>query len=282
MRVAFVLVAVVFSMAPAIVPAKADDVVTLTYARDAGGATVDQSYILVHDGDAGTFLPDPVATVVLFAGGRGRLRIADEQLSVDASNFLVRTRSLIAASGPFNVAVMDVASDFLDAGLFPNGLFAQRTSPQHLEDIKRVIADLRGRFPGLPVWLVGTSRGSISAAHGAAELAPPIGPDGLVLTSSVTVDRPNRNSLNDVDLGAVSVPTLIVAHRNDACPVTPPGDAEAIKMRLTNVPKQRKRVRNFEGGAKAISAACNALSAHGFFGIEPRVVAFIGKWIRDH
>ena len=131
-------------------PAVADEVVTLEYTRAAGGAAVSQSYILIHDGDPDIDLPSPVATLVLFAGGAGRLRIADEELGIDTANFLVRTRHHFAAQGKFNVAVMDAASDFLDNALFPIGLRGQRLSPQHLEDMQRVIADLRARFPGFP------------------------------------------------------------------------------------------------------------------------------------
>ena len=258
-------------------PALADEVVTLQYERDAGGAVVSQSYILIHDGDPDIDLPSPVATVILFAGGSGRLRIADEELAIDTANFLVRTRHHFAAQGRFNVAVIDAASDFLDNAQFPRGLRGQRVSPQHLEDMRRVIADLRTRFSGLPVWVIGTSRGSISAAHAAAQLPAPVGPDGLVLTSSVTVPTPGQNSLDDVVLAGVQVPTLIVAHEKDACFVTPPGDSQDIADGLVNAP--RVKVRLFDGGFTAISNACGALSEHGFFGIESRVVRRIGKWV---
>ncbi len=258
-------------------PAFADEVVTLQYTRTAGGATVSQSYILIHDGDPDIDLPDPVATVLLFAGGSGRLGIADGDLGIDTANFLVRTRHHFAAQGKFNVAVMDAASDFFDNALFPRGLRGQRVGPQHLEDMQRVIADLRTRFPGLPVWVIGTSRGSISAAHAAAQLPAPVGPDGLVLTASVTVPTPGQNSLADVVLAGVQVPTLIVAHEKDTCFVTPPADSHAIAEGLVNAPKVK--IRLFDGGFMAIGRDCGALSAHGFFGIESKVVKRIGKFV---
>ncbi len=170
-----------------ILPASADEVITLNYTRAAGGATVSQSYLLVHEGDPGLTIANPIATLLLFVGGGGRLRLSNQQLHIDAVNFLLRTRHLFAARGPFDVAVMDAASDFLNSGLFPKGLRGQRVSAQYLEDMQRVTSDLRARFPGLPIWAVGTSRGSIAAALVAAQLNRPQGPDGVVLTSSVTV-----------------------------------------------------------------------------------------------
>ncbi len=50
-------------------------------------------------------------------------------------------------------------------------------SAQHAEDIGKVIADVRERTK-LPVWLVGTSRGAISAANAASRLTGPPRPTG--------------------------------------------------------------------------------------------------------
>jgi pimeloyl-ACP methyl ester carboxylesterase len=55
---------------------------------------------------------------------------------------------------------------------------------EHAADVKQAIAAMREVAP-VPVWLVGTSMGSLSAANAAARL-PEGGPDGIVLTSSVT------------------------------------------------------------------------------------------------
>jgi hypothetical protein len=251
----------------------ADEVRTLTYQRGDTGPTIEQNYILLHDTDPELIIPNPIATLVLFIGGNGRMNIADRQLGINANNFLLRSRSHLASLGPFNIAVMDAASDFSDA----NGLFGKRTSPEHLEDMKRVIYDLRVNFR-LPVCVVGTSRGSISAAHVAASFTPPDGPDCVVLTSSVTVDRPNRNSLNDVALENIRVPTLVMSHKKDQCEVSPPRDALATFQRLANA---RRRDLAFQiGGFKSITEECSALTAHGFFGVEPAAAIRISDWIR--
>ena len=45
----------------------------------------------------------------------------------------------------------------------------------HAADVRAVVAEVKRRYPGLPVFIVGTSRGTVSAAHLAAALhgAPP-------------------------------------------------------------------------------------------------------------
>ena len=258
-------------------PARADEIVTLNYTRNAGGAVVAQSYLLVHDGDPELFYINQVATLLLLVGGGGRLRLADQQLSIDNTNFLVRSRHLFAAAGPFNVAVMDAASDFLDVSRFAEGLKGQRTSAAYLEDVQRVIADLRTRFPGVPLIVVGTSRGSIAAAHVAAQLAPPLGPDRIVLSSPVTVAREEANSLSDVALHNVRTRVLVVAHRGDRCIVSPAANINSrIIRRLT---RTRADTKVFDGGLPAIGKTCSGLSPHGYFGIGLDVVTYISRWI---
>jgi hypothetical protein len=133
--------------------------------------------------------------------------------------------------------------------------------------------------------LVGTSRGTISAGAYAAEA--PSDPDlpaidCLILTSSLT--RPggnplNQNLLDHVSLELVNVPSYVVAHLEDKCSVTPPSDLMLLKS-LLSVSSPKVGIKKFMGGTTTLSDECNALSAHGFFGIEPKVVSDIGKWIR--
>lgn len=256
--------------------AHADIVVTLDRSEDREPVScaksyepVEQSYILIE-------VPDAIASLVLFVGGGGGLSIHDWQLHINSTNFLSRSRHLFASFG-FNVAVIDAATDFLSCDYRLRG---ERLNPKHVSDINAVIQDLRMRYPELPIWAVGTSRGSTSAAQAAAALSPELGgPDGLVLTSSVTrsTTAPNHLSVFDVDLENITVPTLITTHKKDECWVTPPEDTKAIKDRLVSVPKVHTRIYN--RGFEPISDPCQALSYHGYLGIEPKVVKNIAKWI---
>ncbi len=147
-------------------------------------------------------------SVILFAGGKGKLNI-DESGIGDEGNFLVRTRHQFANKGMV-VVVVDKPTD-------KGKLFHFRTTDKHVKDIKAVIEFLRKRHPGKPLWLVGTSRGTISVANMAARVQGKAGPDGIVLTSSVTKDKKKRDSLEDIDLSSITVPTYIVHHNDDEC-----------------------------------------------------------------
>ena len=269
-RNALVLIVLLLSIASA----HADTIVTLERSRTPAACALDnnpvqQSYILVETNT------DARAVLLLFPGGTGKLNIADQMLGINSNNFLVRSRHLFVGHD-FHIAVMDAATDFLSC---PGGLRGHRLSTEHSSDIAAVIEDLRFRYAGKPVWTVGTSRGSTSAAQAAAVLAAgSSGPDGVLLSSSVTGFSASANTLLDVALESISVPTLIVAHHDDACPVTPPGDSQNIKMRLISTPKSAIRI--FSDGLPAISEACDALSPHGYFGIEHRVIRKMSRWIK--
>lgn len=251
-----------------------DTVKTIQVDRDPleGDQPVTQSYIFIE-------IENPIGTIILFAGGKGRLFLEDWQLHIRSTNFLVRTRHHFAAEG-FNVVVMDAASDFLNR---PSGagLIGYRTSSEHLTDIATVINAL----PNVgPICLIGTSRGTISAAAYAAESSlnssmPYI--DYLVLTSSLTQQGNNldaQNIFDDVSLESIQKPTCLVAHENEGCFVTPVSDIDELKERI-GFPKVK--IKTFTGGTTDLSGPCDPLSAHGFFGIEQEVISEIGVWIRE-
>ena len=231
---------------------------------------VEQKFILIK--------PDnPSASVILFAGGKGALDLSTSfgapTIQWGRNNFLVRTRELFAKNG-FMVAVVDAPSDKQSrSGMF--GGF--RNSEEHVKDIDRVIEDLRKRAD-VPVWLVGTSRGTESAANVAIHSEQK--PDGLVLTSSMSVPNAKGTAVTEMPLEKISIPTLIVAHADDGCRKTPPEGAQEIEELLTNAAKVE--VKLFSGGDTPISKPCKAKSYHGFLGIEAQVIDYISGFIRDN
>jgi dienelactone hydrolase len=256
-----------------------DTVQTITLIRNPveGSPPVTQSYILIK-------IDNAVGTVILFVGGNGKLFLSDWQIYTGWANFLLRTRHHFAAEG-FNVVVIDAASDFL---LSTSGLLERRTGVEHLSDIAAVINDLPeklGEDPG-PIYLIGTSAGTISAGAYAAEIAsnsnlPRI--RSLVLTSSATRpinDTLKENLLDSVTLEVINVPCYLVGHENDKCYATPPSDIKIMKSRMS-VGSIKVKAKLFTGGTSTLSGECESLSAHGFFGIEQSVVGSIGKWIRN-
>jgi hypothetical protein len=210
----------------------------------------------------------PVASVILFTGGNGLLASARGPV-LSSNNFLIRSRAKFAAAG-FLVASVDTPSDQPTLEDF-------RGTAEHARDIAFVIAYLRAKA-AVPVWLIGTSMGTISAANAAARLKTG-GPDGLVLTSSIlTSTRNSRSLLNTVAVADIAIPTLFVHNKDDACFRTPFGGLSGMMEDFTHAP--RKALIAVSGGAPPQSDPCEPLSRHGYIGIEDEVVGDIVHWIK--
>jgi pimeloyl-ACP methyl ester carboxylesterase len=226
---------------------------------------VTEAFVLVRPPAA------PVASVVLFTGGAGRLGLERGRLGPGAKNFLVRNRARFAERGLL-VAVVDSPSD-----RGADALLRFRTTAEHAADVQALIATLRAEAP-VPVWLVGTSMGSVSAASVAARLDV-AGPDGIVLTSSVMGhSRDMQESLQDVALERIRVPTLVVHHRDDGCKASRYADTSWLLRRLSAA--RKRELLTFSGGDRPQSDACEPLAPHGYFGLDASVVDSIAAWIR--
>ena len=217
----------------------------------------------------------PVASVILFAGGQGRLRLSRTgRIRRDKSNFLVRSRYRFRSEG-FAVATVDAPSDRQRS----NGmLFGFRGSAAHARDIGAIVHFLRNSF-GRPVWLIGTSRGSTSVAN-AGIRSPGSGQsaaDGLVLTSTVTVDNGKGLNVLEMDIASIRTPVIIAHHRKDECHVTPFGNVRLLRRALKNASKVV--VFGYSRGHTKRSP-CHGRSYHGFLGIEARVVGDIAGSIK--
>ena len=218
----------------------------------------------------------PVATIVLFAGGDGRLDIgANGDIRVLGGNFLIRTRERFASHGLLTI-VADAPSDRQG----PDGLGAYRLYAEHARDVGAIIAFARLRLAA-PVWLAGTSLGTLSAGNAAVKLGSD-GADGIVLTSTTFRGYKNRGSplgddIFDLDLAAIRVPVLIAHHRDDGCFVSPFADVETLRGKLKN--SSEVGVLAYEGGLPPIAGACEGRAQHGYYGIEARVVTEIAGWI---
>jgi hypothetical protein len=83
-------------------------------------------------------------------------------------------------------------------------------------------------------------------------------------------------AVTELSLQQVKIPALITHHRNDGCKWTLPEGAERIRATLTSAPVVELRL--LDGGDEK-GNPCNAMSYHGYLGIEDQVlettVAFI-------
>jgi|SRR5215470_1448848 len=223
----------------------------------------------------------PQGTLVLLAGGGGHLDLDGNGCPrALKGNFLVRSLAHFHSAG-FATALVDAPSDHPGE----DGLMGFRATAQHADDLGRVIADFRKRA-NQPVWVVGTSRGTISATNVAARLAAPVGADGVVLTSAVMSGGAGGRkpwvvqTVFDFPLEAIRVPVLVVGHAGDTCPRTPATLMGKITARTNGAREQVVTVTGGPGGAPVGLEACEGRTPHGFIGQEAAVVAGIARFIR--
>ena len=213
----------------------------------------------------------PKASVILLAGGHGGLKIYEGgSFGWGGGNFVVRTRQQFVDAG-LAVAVVDAPSDKQS----PPYLSGNRQTPEHVADMLAVIAWLKQQAP-VPVWLVGTSRGTQSAAYIATEASPAQGgPDGIVLTSTILTD-PKGRAVPMMPLEKLSIPVLVVHHENDGCKICAFSDMPAMMQKLAKTPKAE--LISVTGG-QSRGDPCEAMAYHGYNGIEADVVGKINRWV---
>jgi dienelactone hydrolase len=226
----------------------------------------------------------PNGAVILFAGGNGRLDIqSDGTIRFLQQNFLVRARDLFARAG-YTTLVPDLAKDMKqgDDDVVAN----YRGSQDYAEDINQMVHYMRSQGVG-KVWTIGTSRGTLSVANYVARYWRPrerTGPDGQIYTSGfwkLSDQGFTIWSLANHDARKLKLPTLLVAHKQDACPDTNPADLDTFTTWLRGG-GAAVSVQMFSGGKTPQSGPCDALSQHGFYGLDKEVVKRMTGWIGQH
>ena len=219
--------------------------------------------------------------VVLLVGGGGYLDLDNKGCPRELTgNSLVRSIPHFHELG-FVTALVDAPSDHFGA----DGLAGFRISSEHADDLGKVIADVRARTKGA-VWLIGTSRGSISAANAAARLSSSPAPDGVVLTSALMSGQRGAKkrwvaqSVFDVPLEAIRLPVLVVGHAADKCMRSPAELMGNVTARTNGLREQVVTVTGGPGrpGAPSIEA-CEGRAPHGFVDQEAEVAAGLARFI---
>jgi poly(3-hydroxybutyrate) depolymerase len=254
MRVALFLLAVAATICNA-----AESVITIP---TRGGVTL--SYLLVQDPSAA-----PKVVMITFIGGTGAIGLARRAENGPvkfgpSTNFLIRIRERLVDADIAD-AIVDAPSDQLPQGMQDRF----RLGPDHLADIRALIDDLKKRFPPARIYLVGTSRGTISAASLGAKLGDSV--QGIVLSSTVTNHDKMGEALSTFDFGTVKVPMLFVHHRDDGCFTSPYRNVERISKNAALV--------SVSGGDSPQSGPCEPMSPHGYFGRDAPVAQAIRNWM---
>ncbi|MDX1485604.1 MAG: alpha/beta hydrolase [Alphaproteobacteria bacterium] len=230
----------------------------------------EQTFILIRP-------KDPFASVILFAGGHGGLGInGTDSFEWGEENFVVRARKDFAAKG-LMVALVDAPSDMSQL----KGTF--RLSRKHAGDIADVAKHLKG-IKDVPVWMVGFSMGTFSAANVAIKKRRAV--SGLVLVSTMAGAREGWKITEKFPEGVVSMnlrkvraPTLILAHEDDRCDYTPPKKGAAkLKDKLTNA--SAVKVVFITGGSGQRKDECGSEGPHGFLGVEDQAVSAVAGFIK--
>lgn len=230
-------------------------------------AGVTQSYFL-------TSIPkDLQAVALLFPGSGGLIHLRNEngKPRFNQGNFLVRSRSEFIKRGVV-AAILDAPSD-QQGGWGMGDEF--RLSTDHFTDVSAVVLDLRKRVAGVPLFLIGTSRGSISAAAlGAGFAEGEIA--GAVLTATMFRRSPKNSKepgpgLSKFDFATIKAPLLFVHHVSDQCESTPYAEAARLADKFTLI--------TVFGGPSPLSGPCDAFSQHGFLGKESDTVEQIVNWM---
>jgi hypothetical protein len=221
--------------------------------------------------------------VILMAGDHGVLSLAYQGWAMTLQqNFLIRSRMHFVGND-LKVVMLDSPSNHPLKG---GGLNNQRLTTAHSDVIAAVIKNVRKRFPGNRVWLVGTSNGTLSVANAGARLSgTKNAPDGIILTSTITASGMAPGETKTVfspdypGLGAITVPTFVVWHELDTCPVSEGVNGINVFNALTGVTSAQKASASFSGGG-TFGPVCQAQAYHGFNGIEDNVALSIASFIK--
>jgi pimeloyl-ACP methyl ester carboxylesterase len=204
---------------------------------------------------AAIVLPDvtPVGSVIVIPGGTTLQTIDADGNGSNGANFVMRIRSAFVTAG-FAIAYLEDPSD-----------------------LRPIIA--RMRKVARPVFLLATSNGTSVAARNAANLGAD-GPDGVVLTSTVTLSsRKFSESAASADVGKIAVPVLFVHNTNDGCSVSPIAGVAPLMARFA---KGTDVTRIDVTSPVTGNDPCEPFSAHGYMGIEDDVAGKILAWMRAH
>ncbi len=207
------------------------------------------------------------ATLLIFPGGAGGFGKVEDGWPT-SQNFLVRSAKLFAQQS-FNLAIFGRPTDAEELR------YEDRIADKHMQDIKATLEWIKQKS-NLPIWVVGTSRGTISAAAAMINIPDLIA--GGVLTSSV-LNYKKVGAVPTQDLSKIKVPVLVYHHKLDACDLCPPHEASNIISGLKNT--SMKKLIMVAGGANPSGGVCEALHWHGYIGMEPEAVTEISAWIKN-
>jgi len=215
----------------------------------------------------------PTETAVLFF--RGYPGIARIQSVADKQRNLLpfmRLNQRIFLEEGIALVIVDCPTDQWGApGADPTSCFdGYRSSKEHVDDVRSVIARLRDEHGISKIYIFGHSFGTISSRWLAMNLGNEI--NGSIHSASMNGRNPRgyANSLSRFSYDTIAAPILHVHNENDACPHTPYSTVkEYAGENLVTV----------RGGVPE-GDPCGATHLHSYRGREELVVRSILSWIK--
>jgi len=215
----------------------------------------------------------PTDTALLyFRGYPGIARIqsvADKQRNLQP--FMRMNQHIFAQEG-IALVIMDCPTDQWGApGPRPSACFDNyRSSKEHADDVRSVIARLRDEHGFSKIFVMGHSMGTVSSRW----LAKNLGSEISGSIHSASMNGPTRdgfaNSVSGVSYDTIAAPVLHVHNENDACPGTPYYVVKGYAG---------ENLVTVRGGVPA-GDPCGGTHLHSYGGREELVVRSIISWIK--
>ncbi|SDH98079.1 alpha/beta hydrolase [Propionivibrio dicarboxylicus] len=199
------------------------------------------------------------ALVLLFPGGGGVLKLSDQGTTANMHTF-VRSRNLWARHG-IDAVLVDTPYDL------GNERLDRRPRPDHQERIRTVVNFYKDKT-GLPIWLFGHSRGTVSVTRFASQ-----GRDWTPLIAGIIVAGTVQSASLDT---SVTLPVLAIHHKHDSCRVTPASASESI---VRNRPPGARAEFVLIDGGQSSGDACMSFAHHGFNQNEDELVDTAARFI---
>lgn len=203
--------------------------------------------------------------IILMPGHPGIMKLQSPEFFGLKGNFLIRSRRFWLDR---ETVVFSVDAPTDEWGSF-TGRF--RASDRYAADIRGLLQEIEKSFGKLPLVVVGTSEGSVSAYYAARAL----GPDNVkvIFTSSLFNNSSNSPGLAALDFDDFKTPMLWVHHTDDPCRWTPFWQAQRYAEKTRSPLIAVKSTQTGRGNP------CEAFSQHGYVGVEEETVRAMKHWV---
>lgn len=209
----------------------------------------------------------PRGTLLLLTGGTGRLDLKADGHFQRTHNILLRIRRFWTAQN-YAVLIPDIPTSV-------TSLRGKRHSAAYGKDLATLEVLAHQATPtGVPVYVFGTSQGTIGAVLAGAQT-----PDlsGIALLEPLTVRGKSHETVFEAQPDKVRSPVLIVVNEADHCPVTPPEVGKTLVKAFPSSARTETLV--LKSPSLPQQFPCASHGPHGEQGQEERLEYGLLRWL---